>query len=197
MYVDQNLFIKSKPYNINYQSLPASILISSCRASFSLLKQKGTFQFLLFPRLFLFDQRVQRAFVHGFEVEPFAQGRHFLAEQFAPDFDKFLLLLLSAFDQVAQNTQILKLVSDVSHFLIEPGRCTTDGFFVGLGFRARVISLNLHSSLLFALDNLFHFALIFEPVNIPPKEQEHTLQPDNHIIPRTPCTEAITLTKWT
>jgi hypothetical protein len=108
-----------------------------------------------------------------------------------------LFLFLSAFDQVAQDTQILKLVADVSHFLVEPCRCTTNRFFVGLGFRSWVISLNLHSSLLFALDNLFHLTLILKPINIPSKQQEHTLQPDNHIIPRTPSTEAITLTKWT
>jgi hypothetical protein len=106
-------------------------------------------------------------------------------------------LLLPAFDQVAQDTQILKLVADVSHFLVEPGRCTTNRFLVRLGFRSRIISLNLDSSLLFALDNLFHLTLILKPINIPAKKQEHTLQPDNHIIPGTACTEAIPLTKWT
>jgi hypothetical protein len=89
------------------------------------------------------------------------------------------------------------LIPDVSHFLVEPCGCTSEGFFAGLSFGAGVVSLDWGCALLVAFDDFFHFALIFEAIDITSEEKEHAFEPDDHIIAGTSCTEAVSLTKGT
>lgn len=46
-------------------------------------------------------------------------------------------------------------------------------------------------------DNTLKIASILQLLHIPTQQQKHTLQPDNHIIPSAPRTEANPLTKGT
>ena len=62
------------------------------------------------------------------------------------------------------------MVADVSHFFVEAGGGASDGFFVGFGFGADVVSGDLERVLGIALDDFFHFALVLESVDVSSKE---------------------------
>ena len=67
-------------------------------------KEKCTFEFFLFSRLLFFDESIDGAIIHGFEIKSFTEGGDFFTEELASNFYKFLFLFLSSLDEVTEDS---------------------------------------------------------------------------------------------